>query len=241
MVRRLLKSNSPNPYAKEFQKELKRKGLTDDDIKEIRGARNTGRIEDVLGNTAAGTQVIFAEFRGDPEIDQTDLKRRRIASVLDADAAEELLISDKDQTKQIEATRLQELEIPAILQGMIVPVSPRDNHEAHLKVVFEWVGTEVQKQAQEFNPDIIPILKAMVQHGSAHVEYLKADKTKKSIYKDVKERLDLTVDAIKDLEKQAMQLAKGSIDAAAKIAKTPEEFQQIQQAQQALQQQEQPQ
>lgn len=236
MVRRLLKSNSPNPYAKEFQKELKRKGLTDDDIKEIKGARNTGRIEDVLGNTAANTQIIFAEFRGDPDVDQADLKRRRIASVLDADAAEELLISDKDQTKEIESVRQQELEVTTILTGVPVPVSPRDNHEAHLEVCFQWIGARVQEQAQGLNPDIIPQLKLMVTHASKHVDYLKADKSKKQIYNNFKEKLDLSVDAIKDLEKQAMQLAKAQFDAAAKMARTPEEFQQVQQAQQSLQQ-----
>lgn len=235
IVRRLLKSNSPNPFAKEFQKELKRKGLTDDDIKEIRGARNTGRIEDVLGNTAAGTQVIFAEFRGDPEVNQTDLKRRRIASVLDADAAEELLISDKEMTKEIESIRQQELEVTTIITGVAVPVSPRDNHEAHLKVLFDWIGAKVQEQAAGLNPDIIPLLKIMVAHAEGHMNFLKADQTKKASYKEAKERFDLSLDAIKNMEKQAMQLAKGAVNAAAKIARTPEEFQQVQQAQQAIQ------
>lgn len=238
MVRRLLKSNSPNAYAKEFQKELKRKGLTDEDLKEIRGARNTGRIEDVLGNTAAGTQVIFAEFRGDPEVNQTDLKRRRIASVLDADAAEELLISDKDQTKAIESARLQELELTTILTGMKVPVSPRDNHEVHLEVLFQWMGTKVQEQAQNFDPAIIPALEQVIEHAAGHMGYLESDKMKKQIFEKMKDQFKAAQDAVKDLKKQAMQLAKASIDSAAKIAKTPEEFQQIQQAQQALQQQE---
>lgn len=238
MVRRLLKSNSPNPYAKEFQKELKRKGLTDDDIKEIRGARNTGRIEDVLGNTAAGTQVIFAEFRGDPEIDQTDLKRRRIASVLDADAADELLISDKDQTKKIESARLQEIEINTILGGLNVPVSPRDSQVDHLEVVLQWLGSTTQKQAQQFNPDMIPPMEAVLAHGQAHLDILERDKTKKDIAKDFDKRIKVAVATIKDLKKEALRRAKLAADQAAKLAQTPEQFQQAQQTQQAIQQQE---
>lgn len=236
MVRRFLKENSPNAYAKEFQKELKRQGITTDDIKEIRGARNTGRIEDILGNTAANTQIIFAEFRGDPEVDQTDLKRRRIASVLDADAAEELLISDTDQTKQIESQRMQELEITTILSGLKVPVSPRDNHEIHLKVGFEWLGGIIQQQAQNFNPQVIPSMKQIVEHLSGHMGYLEADKSKKAIYKEAKEKMDLTVDTIKDLESQAKQMASAAFDQAAKLATTPEELQQAQQAKQQLEQ-----
>lgn len=234
IVRRLLKENSPNAYAKEFQKELKRKGLTDEDIKEIKGARNTGKIEDILGNTAQNTQIIFGEFRGDPEIDQTKLKMRRIASVLDADAAEELIISDKDQTKQIEAARMQELELTTLQTGMSVPVSPRDNHEIHLQVLFQDIGTKIQGQAQNFNPEIIPILKNEAKHASDHLGFLKADKTKKAILKPLEEKFKQTLEGIKTLEKQAQDMAKASFDAAAKIAKTPEEMAQVKQAQDQL-------
>lgn len=238
IVRRLLKKNSPNAYAKEFQAELKRKGLTDDDLKEIRGARNTGKIEDILGNTAAATQVIFAEFRGDPEVDQFVLKQKRISSVLDADAAEELLISDKDQTKQIEAARQQEIELTTIQNGMKIPVSPRDNHEIHLQVLLQDIGTKVQAQAQNFNPEIISLLEAEVEHGAEHFKYLKADKTKKAVFEGLEDRLKLSVDAIKQLKKQGIDLAKAQFDAAAKMAATPEEQAQVQQAQQQLQEQE---
>lgn len=238
IVRRLLKDNSPNAYAKEFQAELKRKGLTSDDLKEIRGARNTGKIEDILGNTAANTQIIFAEFRGDPEIDQFLLKSKRIASVLDADAAEELLISDKDQTKQIESARQQEIELTTIQNGMKVPVSPRDNHEIHLQVILQNIGGKVQAQAQNFNPEIIPLLQAEIEHGAEHLRYLKADKSKKAIVGDLEDRLKLSVDAIKQLQQQGIDLAKAQFDAAAKMAATPEEQAQVQQAQQQLKEQE---
>lgn len=238
IVRRLLKDNSPNAYAKEFQKELKRKGLTEDDLKEIRGARNTGKIEDILGNTAANTQVIFAEFRGDPEVDQEKLKYRRIASVLDADAADDLLITDKDQTKQIEAARQQEIEMTTINTGMRVPVSPRDAHEIHIEFTLKDVGTKVQAQAVNFNPDEIPILKLKVEHALEHLKFLDTDKGKRQIAKGFKSRIDDAVDAIKTLEKQQIDLAKLNIDEAGRIAKTPEEMAQVQQMQQQIEQKE---
>lgn len=241
IVRRLLKKNSPNPFAKEFQKEIERKGITEDDIKEIRGARNTGRIEDILGNTAQNTQIVFAEFRGDPSINQEDLKRRRIVSLLDSDAAEELMISDKDQTLEIESARAEEIEINTIVtSGIQVPVSPRDNHESRLAVDLDWLGNTVKQQAQGLNPNIIPTMKLVIAHADMHLGYLEKDKTKKAAFKDLQARVKLSVDAVKNLEKQAMTLAKGAITQASKIAKTPEEFQQIQQAQQAINQREQP-
>lgn len=237
IVRRLLKKNSPNAYAKEFQAELKRKGLTDDEMAEIRGARNTGKIDDILGNTAADTQLIFAEFRGDPKIDQDNLYHRRIASVLDADAANQLIIGD-DKTLQIEAVRDQLEELTSIQTGKQIPVSPRDDHQAHAETVLQDVGTKVQAQAQNFNPDEIPVLQAEVAHGMEHMNYLKADKSKKAVYSKLEERFKAAEEGLKTLQKQKMDTARAAIDQAAKIAKTPEEMAQVQQQQQALQQQE---
>lgn len=238
IVRRLLKENSPNAYAKEFQRELKRKGISEDDIKEIRGARNTGKIEDILGNTAQATQVIFGEFRNDPDIDQEKLKFKRIASVLDADAADDLLIKDTDQTKEIEAARQQELELTTILTGKPVPVSPRDFHEVHIQFLLQDIGTKIQAQATNFNPNEIPILKLEVQHAAEHLKFLEGDKAKKQITSKFSEALKQANDGINTLEKQKIQLAKAQIDQAAKIAKTPEEQAQVQQMQNQIKQQE---
>lgn len=237
IVRRLLKSGSPNAYAKDFQANLKKRGFTQEDIDMIKGARNTGKIEDILGNTATNTQIIFTEFRGDPEIDQEKLKFRRISSVLDVDTAEDLLLTNEDQTKQIEAERQQELELTTIMTGKPVPVSPRDNHEIHMEFLLKDIGTKVQAQAHNFNPQEIPILKLEVQHVSEHGNFLLQDKTKKKISQQLMERTKAAVEGINTLEKQKNTLAKASIDQAAKIAKTPQEMAQVDQMRQQLEQQ----
>lgn len=239
IVRRLLKDGSPNAYAKEFQKELKRKGLSEDDLKEIRGARNTGKIEDILGNTAENTQVIFAEFRGDPDVDQAKLKSRRIASVLDADAANDLLIDDKDDTKEIESARLQELELTTIMTGKKVPVSPRDNHQIHVEFLLADAGNKVMAQAHNFNPDEIPILKLELEHMREHMKFIKADKSKKSIHDALEERVDAVEDGIETLEEQQIDLAKINADQAEEMARTPEEMAQVEQLKQQIEQKEQ--
>lgn len=238
IVRRLLKANSPNAYAKEFQRELKRHGVTEEDMKEIRGARNTGKIEDILGNTAANTQVIFAEFRGDPDVDQSVLKNKRIASVLDQDAADELLIPENDKTKEIEAVRQQEMELTTLMTGKKVPVSPRDNHQIHIEYLLQDIGTKVQAQATNFNPDEIPTLKLEVEHGVEHLKYLTSDKAKKQISKGLEERLKASTDGIETLENQQITLAKAATEQAKTLAKTPEEMAQVQQMEQQIQQKE---
>ena len=230
MVKRLIKKNSPNPYAKKFQERLKARGITDEDLKKIRRARNTGKIADVLGETAQKTQIIFAEFRGDPEVDQHRLKEMRIGSVLDAEAADDLLITDEDQTKQIESARMQELENTTLQTGVKVPVSARDNHEIHLKVIFELAGTMIQQQAQAFNEQVIPVLQNLLAHAKQHEDFLARDKTKKNTLKQYEDGVKTLEQGIKDLQKQAAQLAKNAIDQAAKLARTPEEMAQVEQA-----------
>lgn len=231
---RLLKQNSPNPYAKRFQERLKRKGLSDEDLKKVKGARNTGKIDDILGETANKTQIIFAEFRGDPDVDQHILKSKRISSVLDAEAADELLIADDDQTKQIEASRTQEFENTTMQTGVKVPVSPRDNHEIHLKVIFTWTGTTIQGMAQNFNPQMIPILQNILSHAKQHENFLAQDKTKKNIFKQYEDGVKTLEQGIKDLIKQSQDMARKSIQGAARLARTPQEQAQVQQAQAQL-------
>lgn len=237
IVRRLLKPESPNPYAKKFQERLKKRGLTDDELKLISGARNTGKIEDILGNTAQATQVIFAEFRNDPDVDQEKLKHRRIASVLDADAADDLLIAKDDPTIQVEQARQQEMELTTIKTGMQVPVSPRDNHQIHMDFILKDIGTKIQAQAQNFNPDEIPVLKLEVEHAAQHLQFLENDKFKKKAAKPFADRVKEAINGIKTLEKQSLQIAEAHINEAAKIAKTPEEVAQVQQAKNNIQQQ----
>lgn len=157
--------------------------------------------------------------------------------MLDADAANELIITDKDQTKQIESARQQIEEIAAMELGKKIPVSPRDNHEIHLQVLLQDIGTKVQQSAKQYNPAIVPLLKIEVEHGAQHLGFLKGDKTKKAIFKDLEDRLQLSTDAIKDLEKKGLDLAKQQFDQAAQLAQTPEQQAQVQQAQAQLEQQ----
>lgn len=243
MLRRLLKENSQNEYAKRFQERLINKGVSREDMKKIEGARNTGRIDDVLGNTSQNTQVIFSEFRNDPQIDQEDLKRMRISSVLDSDAADELIISDKDQTRLIESQRLAEFAITSIMAGFPeVPVSPRDNHEVILQTVLQWLGAHIQQQGQQgLNPDTLPLVKQIIAFGAKNLQFLQGDPSKKQAFHDMSQRLKMAVDTVKQLEAQSQQLAQKSLEGARALAKTPEEHAQVQQLEQQIQAKQNPQ
>lgn len=199
MVRRLLMKNSPDPYAKEFQAALKAKGITQDEIDKIQGARSTGRIDQISGNDASAMQIVFAEFRGDPDVPQKDLKRRRIASLLGPKDAEDLVPDAEDSTRKIEAEREQKSEIGTLLNGIPLAVSPRDIHEYHLPIILEWVGGQVQalaKSGQGAQPDM---LEEGLKHAADHLSYLSSDKSKKDLIRQAST-------AIKELKKNIDQL-----------------------------------
>jgi hypothetical protein len=171
---------------------------------------------------------VFQEFRGDPDVDQEVLKFKRISSVLDADAANELLIPKDDQTRQIEAAREQELELTTMMTGKPVPVSPRDNHPVHISFLLQDLGTKIQGQAQNFNPDEISVMKLETAHCAEHLQYLASDPSKKQVADQLKEKIQEAVNGIKILEKQKFDLARAAANQAGKIAKTPQEMAQVQ-------------
>ncbi len=206
MLRRLLKENSPDTYAKKFQSRLLKRGLTEEDFKKVRGARSSGRIDDVLGEAQANTQILFAEFRGDPEIDQIELKRRRITSIDGAQTADELLLGQEDKTKTLEAARQQTEELGTILQGFPVPASPRDNQEVHLQVAMQWLDGQIQILSQGQPGQPIDVLKGVLEHVAQHAKLLEADKTKKAISQQINRDIAGIGKDISDLEKQEARL-----------------------------------
>lgn len=223
MLRRLLKENSPDTYAEKFQNALRKRGLTEEDFKKVKGAKSSGRIDDVLGEAQANTQVVFAEFRGDPEIDQIELKRRRITSILGAKEAEELLLGQEDKTKVLEAARQQTEELGTITQGFPVPASPRDNQEVHLQVAMQWLDGQIQILSQGQPGQPIDVLKGVLEHIAGHAKLLEADKTKKAISQAINRDISAIGKDIADLERQEARLAEMQA----------QELQQRQQAEQA--------
>lgn len=207
MLRRLLKDNSPDTYSEKFQNALRKRGLTEEDFKKVKGAKSSGRIDDVLGEAQANTQVVWAEFRGDSDIDQIDLKSRRITSILGAKAAQELLLGQEDKTKTLEAARQQTEELGTIIQGFPVPASPRDNQEVHLQVAMQWLDGQIQIISQGQPGQPIDVLKGVLEHIAQHAKLLEADKTKKAISQQINRDIAAIGKNIVDLERQEARLA----------------------------------
>lgn len=213
VLMRLIKESSPDPYAKEFQKRLANRGITREDLQKIRAARSTGKINIALGQDEEKSKVMFEEFRGDPDVDQIELKRRRMASVIGAKEVRGLLIEQDDKTRQIESVRAQLEELNTMFNGINIPVSPRDMHEYHLQVCLDWLEGQVMIQQQGKAGASFKIVDMIAGHAGQHLNFMRSDKTKAKIAKEYEARLQKVGEAIDQIINMASRTAKPGIEA----------------------------
>lgn len=221
MLRRMANVNSEDPYAKSFVEHVKAKGITEEDLKKIRSVRSTGRIDDVLGETKQTNQTLLATFRGDPDINQVELKRRVIASEAGPQDVDELLITKEDQTLVINAIQKQLNEIGTMINQVAVPVSPQDDHLIHLQTLIKWIDGQLGAIAQGQPSASIQSLILSVQHGDQHLGMLKADKTKEATGKQIEPTWNQIKDGVKGLIQHAQQQAQAQARASAMQAPHP--------------------
>lgn len=185
MLRRMCNTKSPDPVAKLFIKNVKSKGITDEDLAKLKGMRSTGRIDEVLGETKQTNMVLLQTFRGDPDVDQEKLKLRVLNGEVGPQDAAELLIPKEDQTRIINAVQKQLTEIGAIINQVDVPVSPQDDHVVHLQTLIKWIDGVFAAIAQGQPHPSINSLQLALKHGTQHLQLLSQDKTKQNDFKKI--------------------------------------------------------
>lgn len=99
-----------------------------------------------------GIEAVYAQFKGDPNVNQPKLIQKVIEGRVGADDASELVIPSADQTVVSEASNLQYMEATAMqANGFPIKASARDNHLVHGAV------------CQDLLTKLAPILSAMVK------------------------------------------------------------------------------
>jgi hypothetical protein len=149
--------------------------------------------------------LIAAENAGNPLIDQAELKRRQLTAQIDEEFAEAVMLAENDPTKTAEQQRLQQLELVLLTQGQPVPVSPRDDAKIHLSVLMpamEQAGQEVMQ-----NPEVLPILEALVDHGNQHLALAMEQGFSKEDFQDEIALLDQLTQAVVEIDQLNQQQA----------------------------------
>lgn len=116
---------------------LMKAGITDNEIKLWRSSPASPYAHVSEGALQQGLAIAADQFAGDPNVDQAQLKYRKLEGMVGADEAKKLFIPVPDETVVAESRRQQITELGDMMSiGVPIPVSARDNHLIH--------GTELQ-------------------------------------------------------------------------------------------------
>lgn len=109
------------------------------------------------------------QVRGNPAYNQVELEREAATAAVDKDFADKVVLPVNDATEVAENVRQQSTENLLLQNGHEVPVSPRDNHLIHLKVLQQSLETVAGLAAG--NPKAWQIMELLTAHGMEHVGY----------------------------------------------------------------------
>lgn len=117
--------------------------ITDEEIREWRDSPASPYAHVAEAALQQGLMVAADAFAGDPNVDQTRLKFRKLEGLVGADEAARLFIPKPDETVVAEAVRQQRMEsINMMTAGVPLPASARDNLLIH--------GAELQQLLTNF-------------------------------------------------------------------------------------------
>lgn len=167
IVRRLCLVTTDDAQVQQLRAEL----LTQLSEEEVNILATAPAMTTVAGWTPAERQSIVqacVEGRGNLVYNQVNLERAKLSAQVSPDFAEDVLMPENDSTIEAEQVRLQALENGQLMQGVLIPVSPRDAHMIHLGQLADLLTSTMQEAAS--NSAALPILKALMHHGLQHLE-----------------------------------------------------------------------
>ena len=201
MQKRVVDKNTADDDAKEFQKKML-EIMTREELEMLANQPTAETVADYTEQERQQVVIIAQEARGNPLYNQKEVERRKLTALIDEEFADAVLLPDEDPTVLAEQTRLQQLEMMLIAgQAAQVPVSPRDNHMVHLQVMLPAMEQAAQVAAQQ--PDGLPVLKAMLEHASAHFQAAEQTGTPKEQLGQVGDILNKLTSAMGQLEQLA--------------------------------------
>jgi hypothetical protein len=173
-----------DPDAVDMLLKMMEQGLTP---AEILVASHTRSTEPAQINNAEETAKYAQWFQGMKMIQSANWDWPKAEEILAVDQigaarTKELYIGDQGQQTQTEQARQQMLETGAMMGGDQVPVSPRDDHMAHLGVALPKIGTQLQAMKATppatIGPDELPSIGRQIDHAKAHAAGLEVQGNK---------------------------------------------------------------
>lgn len=205
--KRLCKKGADHPVCKQVYKELTEAGLDDDEISEIANVPASEVVQDLTQVQNQQIMQVAQMYTGNPSVDQPKLMRYSITAMSSPQIADDLIIPQTDQTIEAEAVRIQLMENAMMQLGDSSPVSPRDNHPVHLKVVLSEIqraAPGIVKAPKEEVPHLLDNVSTALVHSQAHVDTWKSQGAKPEQTKPFQEAIDMADAQLKKFAKQVM-------------------------------------
>jgi hypothetical protein len=149
MVKRLTNPMTPDSTANRLQKKLREK-LTEEEINLLVDQPSIQTITDFTPFAAQQRAMFAASKMNNPLYNQRNLELVQAESAGGMHFAENVLLPEGDQTMVLEAQSQQTLETVALMQGMAMPVLPRDNDWIHAQTLEEPLKQALQQGNTQF-------------------------------------------------------------------------------------------
>ncbi len=212
MTRKICNSDTTEDDAKEFQKEML-KIMSREELNELADVVAAETIRDLTAQQRQMIVAIAAEKRGNPLYNQRQLELEDLTARVNDEFASRVLLPENDPTVMAEQSRLQQMELAMLQAGQPVPVSPRDNHEVHLKIIVPMLegaaGAVAQGQAST------DAFEAFVAHANEHLtryEQQGGDKNLISTARQLLNKANSAIGQLKSLDAQAADLQQQSAE-----------------------------
>lgn len=162
-------NNVQNQEAIDCILSMLRQGLEPDDIYELALCPPNEVLEDPANNSQIIANI-RATYMGHPNVRQTELITRDIASQVGYNVAQELIIPEEDNTITSESTRLQLIELQTLMTGESLPTSPRDNDKIHMNVIIQKSKPIMEGLMQGgFTEDTLAAIGNVMAHFNDHL------------------------------------------------------------------------
>lgn len=209
--KRLCKKDSSHPVAKQVYKELEQAGLSDEEIEELANTPAAEVVQDLSTVQNQQIQAVQAKYAGNPSVDQQKLMRYDITSMSTPQIADDLIIPQNDHTIEVEEVRQQLQENEDMSSGASMPVSPRDKHDIHLKVLLSEIqrtapGIVKAVQSDPKNAQMLDNVSTALVHAQAHIDAMKQGGADPEAIKPFQEAVDMADDMLKKFAQQLSQM-----------------------------------
>lgn len=183
------------------------KGLSPEEIAMLAIAPTNDNLAQESQENDNNTLAFLQQAAGNPYIDAKEATRMAGELMAGDDRMERLMIQDEDQTVEAEATRLQITEFHDMMDGEMVPVSPRDNHRIHRKVLYPKLLPIMAAldNPGTLTPEILKTAKLCALHAQAHADLDPAAKQNPELGKQEQEQLKKIFNGIEQAEQMLAQ------------------------------------